>query len=159
MKKTFQSILMKEFPACVKDSKIDRGLLASQVFSNKKSLERLNALTHPAIMETLKNEMLASNHDYVFAEVPLLFEGNYQDDFDFVIVVNRNLKDRILAVAERDGASVESIQKRISSQWDYDNSDNLSLLSKSKYVIIQNSDSVSELNEKIEKALNLIMKQ
>ena len=66
------------FPRCVVDGKVDRKLLASTVFGNGEALEKLNAIAHPLIMQRLLEEMKNCTSEKVFAEVPLLFEGNYE---------------------------------------------------------------------------------
>ena len=47
------------------------------------------------IMHRLSQQMSEVNNDLVFAEVPLLFEGNYQSYFSDVIVVVRGQQERI----------------------------------------------------------------
>ncbi len=107
------------FPDCVQKGKIDKNLLKNIVFSDKTALEKLNAIAHPLIMERLLNAMNESESALVFAEVPLLFEGNYEGLFDEIIIVTRNMKDRILAVQQRDGLRATDVQNRINLQFDY----------------------------------------
>ena len=67
--------------------------------------------------------MRAAEGNVVFAEVPLLFEGGYEGQFDEVIVVLRPTEERISALAARDGMSrrealfpackISSIMKKI----------------------------------------------
>ena len=94
--------LKKLFPDAIVDGKLDRKKLSNIVFKDKEELLKLNRLTHPLIMEKLLYEMEKASSGVVFAEVPLLFEGNYQTKFDYVIVVVRDLNDRIEAIKLRD---------------------------------------------------------
>ena len=154
----FQERLKQLFPACEKDGKIDKKLLSSCVFSDKVALRALNELAHPFIMAQLDSELETCKENYVFAEVPLLFECGYEDRFDFVIIVFRSLEDRISAVSLRDQSSPELVQQRIAAQWDYNEAKMMSL-PKSKYVVLKNELTISDLNKKIDDALAFIMKQ
>lgn len=64
--------------------------------------------------------MESAEGSVVFAEVPLLFEGGFEKLFDAVIVVLRNLADRVRAAAARDGVSEKNILARIKNQFDYE---------------------------------------
>lgn len=110
----------KEFPSCVRDGQIVRAELAKEVFSDKSRLAVLDALTHPAIMKKLREAMDSAEGDAVFAEVPLLFEGGYERQFDRVIVVLRPLEDRIAALFTRNGLCREDALARIKNQFDYE---------------------------------------
>ena len=108
------------FPDCVIDGKIDKSALKNKVFKNPDELKKLNTLAHGAIMSRLFSAIEQSEGTLVFAEVPLLFEGNYEKDFDEIIVIMRNLDDRIAAVQKRDGLTKQEILDRIAVQFDYD---------------------------------------
>lgn len=110
----------KEFPECVVEHRIDRKKLADLVFCDASKRKKLEVITHPAIMHILYREMERASSDFVFAEVPLLFEGGYEKDFDAVIVVMRNLEARIRSAAERDRVSEEKIILRIKNQFNYE---------------------------------------
>ncbi len=108
------------FPLAVTDGKIDTVSLSKIVFNNEKEREKLNALAHPLIMQKLYAEMDNCTNDLVFAEVPLLFEGGYENDFDGVIVVMRNKHARIESICLRDGISESEALQKIAAQYDYD---------------------------------------
>ena len=108
------------FPDCVIDGKIDKSALKNKVFKNPDELKKLNTLAHGAIMSRLFSAIEQSEGTLVFAEVPLLFEGNYEKDFDEIIVIMRNLDNRIAAVQKRDGLTKQEILDRIAVQFDYD---------------------------------------
>ena len=114
------SAVQNLFPQCVINGKIDRKLLSQTVFSDQKKLHTLEAVTHPAIMKTLRGQMESAEGSVVFAEVPLLFEGGLESDFDSVIVVMRDRAARLKAAAARDGVSENDILARIKNQFDYE---------------------------------------
>lgn len=71
-------------------------------------------------MNKLWNDMRAAEGNVVFAEVPLLFEGGYEGQFDEVIVVLRPTEERISALAARDGMSRREALSRMQNQFDYE---------------------------------------
>lgn len=153
-RKNFQDKLLKEFPACERDGKIDKKMLAACIFSDKIARERLNDLSHKEVFLQLEQFIVNTSQQLVFVEVPLLFEGGYQDRFDYVLVVVRDLNQRIQSIMQRDGLSVEEIMQRMAAQWDYQN--NLAGLTESKYFILENNQNKQHLYKKIETVINSI---
>ena len=92
--------------------------------------------------------------ELVFAEVPLLFEGNYQELFDFVIVIERDIAKRIESVKTRDGLSDEQILNRIQSQFDYSKIKETEYFKNGKIIEIDNNGGVEDLNEKVSLEIN-----
>lgn len=78
-------------PHVFKDGKIDRCLLAQRVFSDKKSLEKLNQLVHPYVRKEIisffQKCYRKHKHNIVVVEVPLLFETGFEKFFDVTAVV------------------------------------------------------------------------
>lgn len=143
------------FPSCVENGKINRKALAEIVFNDEERRKQLNALAHPLIMKTLI-ERMECEPSFSFAEVPLLWEGNYQDLFDYILVVTRKKGARIQAVIQRDGTTVEKVERRIVAQVDYDATDFLKKDNASKIRFIENNSSLQNLEEEIKKAINSI---
>lgn len=128
------------------DGKIDRRKLSSCVFGDEKKLQRLNEITHPKIFE----EMFARAENcngLVFFEVPLLFEGGYQNLFDEVIVVLRKMEDRILSVKLRDNLSDDEVKRRIEKQFNYD------INNFAQYYVTHNQGKIDDLRDKIDRLL------
>lgn len=110
---------------------IDRQKIADIVFHDKEQLKKLNALTHPVIVEeTIKRSKKMPSP--VFVEVPLLFEGNYQYLFDKVVVVTRDKTQRIQSVMDRSNLTEDAVKRRMDNQVDYDT------LDLSNYIVINN---------------------
>lgn len=133
------------FPSAVSGKfllKVDRQKLAEIVFSDKSSLIKLNALTHPVIIkETIKKAKKLPSP--VFVEVPLLFEGGYENLFDKVIVVTRDKSKRIESVIKRTNLTEEQVLSRMNNQFDYDSND------LSNYVVISNDADKESLEKKL----------
>ena len=118
-KQDYLEKLQKLFPEAVTEGTFDKKKLAETVFSDKEALARLNAFSHPRIMKELFREIEQAEASLVFAEIPLLFEEGYETQFDKVIVVFREEKERISSVVNRDGISEEAAWARIQNQYDY----------------------------------------
>lgn len=139
------------FPDCVSGRTIDRQKLARQVFADSEKLKLLDSITHPAVMKKLYAMMEQSEGAAAFAEVPLLFEGNYQKDFDRVIVLLRDKEKRILAAAERDDVSADSIRARTEHQFDYEKNSIIG------HTLIYNDGDLPALRRRVLEVLNEII--
>ncbi len=98
----------------------DRKEAAKVTFNNKSKRKQLESYVHPLVYEKI-DEIFASEDKTTFFEIPLLFETEKQNDFDCVIVVERDLKTRVEAVKIRSGLTEEEVYARIKSQFDYKN--------------------------------------
>lgn len=136
-------------PDAVINGKIDRKKLAEYMFSNKELRNQINNIAHPLIMENLYVQMDKSASDLVFAEVPLLFEGNFEGKFDKVIYIYRDKDTRIENVKLRDGISKTEIEQRMSAQFDPDSEAGKLRLETSNVYVIKNDSTFEVLKEKI----------
>lgn len=139
------------FPECIVEGKIDKKLLSNAVFNNEEKLALLNSIAHPLIMERLLLRMDECAGETVFAEVPLLFEGNYENLFDKVIVVVRNKEKRIQSVIERDHISLNEVTARISSQFDFEDPKNKNRLKNANVIFLKNEEDLSSLKNQIKR--------
>ncbi len=137
------------FPECIVDGKIDRKILSKTVFQNRELLSKLNSIAHPLIMQRLLGRMDECASETVFAEVPLLFEGNYENLFDKIIVVLRKQAERIESVVERDQISSVEVKNRISSQFNFDDPKNANRLKNCNVIFLKNEGGLSALKNKI----------
>lgn len=150
--KSFISTIEYQFNGVVSlDGNLDRAKLSQIVFNDSNALKKLNTITHSAIMNEVMTKL-----KYVklgFCEVPLLFEGGFENLFDEVIVVLRDESERISAVSNRDKLDNESVKKRISTQINYHN------LDFTKYYVIHNDCILSDLALKTAKTISNIEKK
>lgn len=142
--------IAKEFAGVIKsDGTLDRVKLAEKVFNDKAELAKLNAITHPAIMEEVFKR--SEGYKISFTEVPLLFESGLENDFDGIIVVLRKLEDRISSVSKRDKIDQNNVVLRINSQFNYDNCDF------AKYYVIHNDGNFDDLSRVTHRILQKIL--
>ncbi len=101
-----------------KQGKLDRALIASQVFKNSSLLEKLNALVHPAVAGDVER-WIQQHQDakLLLKEAALLFEtGSYQS-LDKTILVTAPSEVRVDRVAKRDAhRSADDVRDIISKQ-------------------------------------------
>ncbi len=141
------------FPQCFVDNQIDREKLASIVFQNPDARLALNAIAHPLIMSLLHEKMENCKAELIFAEVPLLFEGGFQDQFDKILVVMREESERISSVVQRDGLSPQEVKNRISAQFDYHSQKAKEIFSACNAICIYNNQKEEDLKKTIDELL------
>jgi len=98
---------------------INKTELANIVFNNKESLEELNALIHPLLMNEFvawSEKKNAEKHSYVIMEAAILFEAGFDVYVDKVLCVSAPIETRISRVVKRDGVSKEQVLSRINNQ-------------------------------------------
>jgi len=98
------------------DGQIDRRALAELVFPGEEARLRLEQIVHPRLFarwrELLHN---AKSEKWVF-EVPLLFEKQLENWFDFIVCVASSADVQMTRLSKR-GISHALAEQRISKQW------------------------------------------
>ena len=96
---------------------LNRSLLADLVFSDKKKLEDLNALVHPALKKDFHLFLSKQDTPYIIKETAILFETGAVEDCDVVILVTAPEPLRIERVLNREQTTEEQIKSRMYHQW------------------------------------------
>ena len=152
-KRGFLKKLKKIFPSAV-DGRVflsaNKKVIREQTFNNEENLKKLNALLHPIIMKKLMGS-LKKQRGIVFGEVPLLFEGGFEDLFDEVIVVIREKTEKVKSVKNRSGLTDAEIEEVMNAQIDYNSTDF------SKYIVVKNDGDLSNLNEKAKAVISSLI--
>ncbi len=103
-----------------KNGNIDRKKLGSLVLKDKGKLKKLESIVHPEVEKERNKkikEITRKNRDAVIIyDVPLLFEKNLQDMFDYTVVVYTDKDTEIRRLMNRDKISQEEAIKKISMQ-------------------------------------------
>jgi dephospho-CoA kinase len=100
------------------DGRLNRSQLAAIVFENKKKLELLNSLVHPATIAHAEEWMGGQKAPYTIKEAALIFESGSAGSLDYVIGVQAPEYLRISRAMERDRSGGEAIIARMNSQID-----------------------------------------
>lgn len=100
------------------NQQLDRKRLARTVFSDAQKKIDLENILHPQIRKIVKQRL--QNFDtepYVIVVVPLLFETNFNELVDRILVVDSNEELQISRTIARDGRSRDEIQNIIKQQY------------------------------------------
>ncbi|NIP30048.1 MAG: dephospho-CoA kinase [Candidatus Dadabacteria bacterium] len=132
-----------------RDGTLERKKLAKIVFNDKKKLETLNKITHPKILEQIRNEILTSyekGYKITIIEAALIgSSGQLQNLLNGIILVSSNREDQIRRVKIRDNLTEKEVEDIIDSQQadnlDYDKAD----------YIIRNISDLKNLKEQVER--------
>lgn len=84
------------------------------VFNQPKKLKQLEEIFFPQVFAKLNEVQEKSKNTYIFVEVPLLFERNLRDKFDFIVLVYADLetsKNRFLVTRKNSEKEFFSILK------------------------------------------------
>ena len=109
-----QGQLCSHFQDAVIDGQIDRAQLRWIVFADAARMKILHGIYHPVVAEERRaffDDMDARGHGVALADVPLIFEINQQDQYDYIIathVPEDIQKRRVLARPNMDEASFEA---------------------------------------------------
>ena len=145
-----------EFPQCVRGGAIDRKLLSAEVFNDEEKRMLLNSISHPLIMKRLFEDMAKEKTDVVFAEVPLLFEGGYENQFDGVLVIARSQENRLRGLQNRDHSSIMEIEAKMSAQFQYNSVEGKKRLSACQAKTIANEGTKEDLKKTLRTVLSLL---
>ena len=133
----------------VLNNKLDLKLLAKTAFSNPTNHKILNGIMWPEVFilinNAFHNEQKKGNKIFFVVDAAVIFEANFHNFFDKVILITTKKDIRINRAIERRNIPLESIQNRISLQL----SDNKK--KKMADYIIQNNSDLSKFIKKIDK--------
>jgi len=136
------------------DGSIDRKRLGEIVFSDPASRERLERITHPAILEAMKEAIAGierEGHRAAVVEATLIHESGRKGLFEAVISVTCDRETAISRLAARDGMSRSQAEARLRAQMDADRK-----AGASDYVI-DNSASPEETSRQVNRIARILL--
>jgi dephospho-CoA kinase len=98
------------------DGVINRVKLREKIFADPALRNQLEAILHPLVLERIQAVAKDAPESFVIAEVPLLFERGWQDQFDTIIAVSSPEEVVVQRVVNRDRISREDVGKIIAVQ-------------------------------------------
>jgi dephospho-CoA kinase len=103
---------------CVERGKVDRKILGSLVFKNPQALNQLNAIVHPLVGKSLSAEISKAHSERVVTVflIPLLFEHNWQEDLDTVLLVGCSEQTQLERILLRDHRSIDEARAIVAAQ-------------------------------------------
>ena len=100
------------------NGKLDRKYLSEIVFNDKKKLEILNLIVHPATLRDAEDWLNKQTTPYAIKEAALIFESGSDKFLDIVIGVKSQLPLRLQRAIKRDNINSEEAMARIEKQMD-----------------------------------------
>lgn len=135
---------------------ISREKLGKIIFANKEKRLALNSVMHPEILKVMHKKILEcklEKNKIIFVEVQLLFEVQWEKEFDYILLVAAKRDMQVRRVLERDKRSEEEAWNIINSQMSLDEK-----REKSDFVI-ENDGNMDDLNKKVDKFLKSLEQQ
>ena len=131
-----------------KNGHLNRKKLREIVFNDENALNRLENITHPLIINKIKEniEEFSNNDeiDLVFLDCPLLFEMSLEYLVDEVWLVSTTIQNQISRIIQRDDTTPAKAKNIINQQMPLDEK------AKKSDVIIENNSTIGTLKSKID---------
>ncbi len=137
--------------------KLNRKFIADIIFSNEDKKKKLESIVHPAVIKKILSEFKKiskeKKKDFVVVEAALIFESGFDDELDYVVVVETSDDEmKIKRIIERDNCSRDEVLKRMKAQMDP--AEKVKLAD----IVIRNDGSIDELREKVKFLYSLFTK-
>ena len=100
----------------LENGELDRRALREHIFKEPQARHQLEQITHPAIRQSIIQQLQAATSPYVILVSPLLFETNQYQLTQRTLLIDASEDLQILRASQRDGQSIEQIQKIIAAQ-------------------------------------------
>ncbi|MSP27408.1 MAG: dephospho-CoA kinase [Methylococcales bacterium] len=133
------------------DGSLNRDLIRELVFSNPEQKQKLEAIIHPLVYQTIAEQMALLNTPYCILSIPLLFETNNADFVNRVLVVDCPVTVQIERVQKRDNLTVERVQSIMDTQV------SRAFRTAHAHDIIDNTKTATELAKQVENLHNLYL--
>ena len=146
-----QSVQREFGPDCVENGRIDRKSLGALVFSDKEAMARLNALTHPALLDlaAIQLDKLAKegNHELAVLEAAVYFLWPPLPMVDMVISVVADDETRTSRLMADRSLTEPQVRDRMRAQ------ENLERFWKTADAVIDNSSTHKALADAVDQLL------
>lgn len=138
------------------DGEINRKALGHIVFSDKNKLNKLNSITHPHIIDRVKEviaECKSKGIKVIVVDAAILIEMGLHTLCDIVWLVRVDRNTQLHRLMERDNYSYEEASNRIKAQFSDEK--------KSQFadVIIDNTGSLEELEAEVKRQWSIIISE
>ena len=128
------------------DGEVDRQRLGALVFANSEALAQLEAIVHPATIEIINQRINTTSADVVVVEAIKLIEAGIAAACDSIWVTTCRPEQQIARIMSARGLSRAEAEQRVAAQPSQQEK-----IARAD-VIIDNSDSLSQTREEVERA-------
>ena len=98
------------------DGSLDRRALREHIFQDPAARQQLEKITHPAIRQSIIQQLQQAQSPYVILVSPLLFESNQHQLVQHSLLIDVDEATQIQRASQRDGHNIEHIQQIIAAQ-------------------------------------------
>jgi dephospho-CoA kinase len=130
------------------DGSIDRRALGAIVFSDPEALAELDRITHPAVLEAIRDLIAHSTEPMIAIDAVKLIEAGIADLCDAVWLVVANPAVQVERLMTRNGIDRDEAERRVASQPDEQ------VRRARADLVIDNSGSIDELTRLVTNALD-----
>ena len=100
----------------LEDGHLDRRALREHIFQFPEARHSLEQITHPAIRQSIKQQLQTATSPYAILVSPLLFETNQHELTQHTLLIDASIDIQILRASQRDHQTIEQIQTIIKAQ-------------------------------------------
>jgi dephospho-CoA kinase len=105
---------------CEADGTLNRSKVGAIVFHDSQARRDLEQIVHPYVREMTERWFASLDPErvpFAVADIPLLFEGGREGDFDAVVVTACEPETQLRRLMARDGLGEAEARHRIAAQW------------------------------------------
>lgn len=99
-----------------KGKKLNKKYISEKIFNDRKLLEKMNDIVHPAVKKHFLIWQKKQDFGYTIQETALIFENESQEFYDRIILVVAPESERVQRVIDRDGISKKHVKERLINQ-------------------------------------------
>nr|WP_314369691.1 dephospho-CoA kinase [uncultured Acinetobacter sp.] len=100
----------------LEDGNLNRRALREHIFQFPEARETLEKITHPAIRQSIIQQLQQAESPYVILVSPLLLETNQHELVHHTLLIDADEQTQLQRASQRDGQNEEQIRKIISVQ-------------------------------------------
>ena len=116
-KKTVKEKIYKLFPKSFIGKKLNKTMLASIVFGEKKKLRKLEKIIHPYVRKKKKIFLnINKKKKLTIMEIPIIFEQKAEKNYDYIILMDVNKKIQFQRIKKRKNITNALFKKILSNQ-------------------------------------------
>lgn len=100
----------------LEDGNLNRRALREHIFQFPEARQTLEKITHPAIRQSIIQQLQQAESPYVILVSPLLFETNQHELAHHTLLIDADEQIQLQRASQRDGQNEEQIRKIIAAQ-------------------------------------------
>ena len=98
------------------NGELNRRALREHIFQDPAARTQFENITHPAIRQSIRQQLQDATSPYVILVSPLLFETNQHELTQHTLLIDASIDLQILRASQRDHQNIEQIQAIIQAQ-------------------------------------------